>query len=427
MLCHARPFSVFPCSSQLLTGSGGKIRIPFTFAKSLVIIFMEDAEGIELQITAADDEEANSRNDASSIDSKTQPPKLTHYKWWLRVTCYILFLLSGQSAATLLGRVYYDKGGNSKWMATFVQSAGFPILLPLLLFFPSSINSNTATNPISASFANKPKAPRLSTLTFLYVGFGALLTGDNLMYSYGLLYLPVSTYSLLCATQLAFNALFSFFLNSQKLSPFVLNSITLLTASASLLAVNADSENPAGISRRKYVIGFLCTLGASATYSLYLSLVQLSFEKVIRKETFSAVLKMQIYPSFVATCGCVVGLFASTEWESLEDEMRGYKEGKVSYLMTLIWTAITWQISSVGLLGLIFEVSSLFSNVISTLALPLVPILAVVFLHDKMNGVKVMAMLLAIWGFLSYIYQHYLDDAKSKTVLTNENEVTGAQ
>ncbi|KAF9689714.1 hypothetical protein SADUNF_Sadunf01G0120900 [Salix dunnii] len=131
----------------------------------------------------------------------------------------------------------------------------------------------------------------------------------------------------------------------------------------------------------------------------------------------------QQYPSFVATCGCVVGLFASKEWESLENEMRGYKEGKVSYLMTLIWTAITWQISSVGLLGLIFEVSSLFSNVISTLALPLVPILAVIFLHDKMNGVKVMAMLLAIWGFLSYIYQHYLDDAKSKTILTNENEV----
>jgi hypothetical protein len=136
---------------------------------------------------------------------------------------------------------------------------------------------------------------------------------------------------------------------------------------------------------------------------------------------------MQIYPSFVATCGCVVGLFASREWESLENEMKEYKEGKVSYLMTLIWTAITWQVSSVGLLGLIFEVSSLFSNVISTLALPLVPILAVIFFHDKMNGVKVMAMLLAIWGFLSYIYQHYLDDAKSKTSLTSENEVAGAQ
>ncbi|CAK7356217.1 unnamed protein product [Dovyalis caffra] len=389
---------------------------------------MEDAGGIELQITAADDQEPNSSNDVSSVNNKLHLPKLIHYRWWLRVTCYMLFLLSGQSAATLLGRLYFDKGGNSKWMATFVQSAGFPILLPLLFFFTTSTISTTAINLISSSFANTPKGPQLSTLTFLYIGFGVLLTGDNLMYSYGLLYLPVSTYSLLCATQLAFNALFSFFLNSQKLSPFVLNSLVLLTASASLLAVNADSEKPAGISRGKYVIGFLCTVGASATYSLYLSLVQLSFEKVIKKETFSVVLSMQIYPSFVATCGCVVGLFASGEWRSLENEMKEYKEGKVSYLMNLIWTAITWQISSLGMLGLIFEVSSLFSNVISTLALPLVPILAVIFFHDKMNGLKVMAMLLAIWGFLSYIYQHYLDDlAKSKASLTSENELTGVQ
>ncbi|KAB1215779.1 putative purine permease 11 [Morella rubra] len=68
-------------------------------------------------------------------------------------------------------------------------------------------------------------------------------TGANLMYSYGLVYLPVSTYSLLCASQLAFNALFSFFLNSQKFTPSILNSVVLVTMSASLLAVNMDSEN----------------------------------------------------------------------------------------------------------------------------------------------------------------------------------------
>ena len=66
------------------------------------------------------------------------------------------------------------------------------------------------------------------------------------------------------------------------------------------------------------------------------------------------------------------------------------------------------------MLGLIFEVSSLFSNVIGTLALPIVPILAIVFFHDKINGVKFVALLLAVWGFLSYVYQHYLDDKKAK-------------
>ncbi|XP_024960441.1 probable purine permease 11 [Cynara cardunculus var. scolymus] len=289
-------------------------------------------------------------------------------------------------------------------MATFVQSAGFPILIPILLFFFPSVNSAAAAT----------SSPPISALLLLYVFFGLLLTGDNLMYSYGLLYLPVSTYSLLCATQLAFNALFSFLLNSQKFTSLIINSLFLLTVSASLLAVNSDSDNSTKISKGKYVIGFLCTLGASAGYSLYLSLLQLSFEKVIKSENFRVVLEMQIYPSFIATCGCVVGLFASGEWSGLKTEMNDYKEGSVSYVMTLVWIAIAWQICSVGILGLIFEVSSLFSNVISTLGLPVVPVLAVIFFGDKMDGVKAIALLLALWGSISYVYQHYLDDSKSK-------------
>ncbi|KAK3189619.1 hypothetical protein Dsin_029180 [Dipteronia sinensis] len=60
----------------------------------------------------------------------------------VRVTVYIVFLVAGQSTATLIGRLYFDKGGNSKWMTTFVQSAGFPILLPLV-FFSSSTTKET--------------------------------------------------------------------------------------------------------------------------------------------------------------------------------------------------------------------------------------------------------------------------------------------
>ncbi|GMI96181.1 hypothetical protein like AT4G18220 [Hibiscus trionum] len=370
----------------------------------------EPQRGVELQTrvhTPDQDKEVSSAN-------QPRTSRFKHYRWWIRVISYIVFLIAGQSAATLLGRLYYDKGGNSKWMATFVQSAGFPILLPLWFYFSSPF-----TKSAHVGVSCVARQPAIPTLVLLYFGFGLLLAGDNMMYSYGLLYVPVSTYSLLCATQLAFNAVFSFFLNSQKFTPFVLNSVILLTISAALLAVNSDSENTSTVSKGKYAIGFLCTIGASAVYSLYLSLVQLSFEKVIKRETFSAVLDMQIYPSFVATCGCVVGLFASGEWKSLSKEMEEYMEGEVSYLMTLIFTAVTWQISSIGLLGLVFEVSSLFSNVISTLSLPVIPILAVIFFHDKMDGVKAMAMVLAIWGFLSYIYQHYLDDSKSKKANSN--------
>ncbi|KAL4580143.1 hypothetical protein LXL04_016324 [Taraxacum kok-saghyz] len=339
----------------------------------------------------------------NSIANGVQSPKTKHYRWWFRVAVYIIFLISGQATATLLGRLYYDEGGNSKWISTFVQSAGFPILIPLLFFF----------QPTTTSAATPPPPPT-TTLLLLYIFFGLILTGDNLMYSYGLQYLPVSTYSLICATQLAFNAVFSFLFNSQKFTALIINSLVLLTISASLLAVHSDSDNPSKISKAKYVIGFLCTLGASATYSLYLSLLQLSFEKVIKSENFRVVLELQIYPSFVATCGCVVGLFASGEWDTLRKEARDYGKGSVSYVMTLTWIAIAWQICSVGLLGLISEVSSLFSNVISTFGLPVVPVLAVVFFGDKMDGVKAISLVLAIWGSGSYVYQHYLDDLKLK-------------
>ncbi|CAK9179000.1 unnamed protein product [Ilex paraguariensis] len=294
--------------------------------------------------------------DGTSTD---QPPliKLRHWQSWLMMALNIFFLLAGQAATILLGRSYYDHGGNR----------------------------------------------------------------DNMLYSVGLLYLSASTYSLICATQLAFNAIFSFIINHQKFTALILNSVVVLSLSASLLGVNDDSDGPSGVSNSKYILGFLCTLGASALYSLLLSLMQLSFQKVLKKETFSVVLEMLIYTSAVATCVSVVGLFASGEWRTLHGEMNGYGTGKVSYVMTLAWTAVAWQVCSVGVVGLIFVMSSLFSIVISTLSLALTPIAAVIVFHDKMNGVKVIALLMALWGFTSYIYQNHLDDIKEKKAQADVN------
>ncbi|XP_010247689.1 PREDICTED: probable purine permease 11 [Nelumbo nucifera] len=375
---------------------------------------MERAQELQLHIRVQETNKTNSQKD-DTINNHPLLSRLKHYNRWVRVIFYTLLLLSGQPAATLLGRLYYDKGGKSKWMATIVQSAGFPILiLPLCLFQSSPANSIIKTT----------KASSTPTIGFIYASLGILVAGDNMLYSYGLLYLPVSTYSLICATQLAFNALFSFFLNSQKFTPFILNSLVLLTISSTLLVLQPDSTENTGISKGKHAIGVLFTVGASAVFSLYLSLTQLSYQKVLKKETFSVVLEMIFYQSLVATCASTIGLFASGDWKGLKSEMEEYGLGKLSYIMTLVWTAVGWQISSIGTVGLIFDVSSLFSNCVSTLCLPIVPILAMVFFHDKMDGIKVVALLLAIWGFVSYVYQHYIDDSKSKGRQTEANEVS---
>ena len=93
----------------------------------------------------------------------------------------VVFVLAGQSVATLLGRIYYDQGGKSLWMQTVVQSCGTPLAIPLLLYF-------RATRKSSSSSSVAPAArPPLAKLAAIYAGLGVLLAGDNLMYSYGLL------------------------------------------------------------------------------------------------------------------------------------------------------------------------------------------------------------------------------------------------
>ncbi|KAJ6822062.1 putative purine permease 11 [Iris pallida] len=321
------------------------------------------------------------------------------WSWWLKVSVYTFFVLAGQTVATLLGRFYYDQGGNSKWMGALVTSAGFPLLLPLFLV------------------ASRPSAPLLLR-SATYVAIGLMVSADNLMYSYALLYLPVSTFALVCASQLAFNAVFSYLLNSHKLTSLVLNSVVVLSFSAALLGVSPAGEKDDGsVDKDKYPLGFVLTLAASAAFSLILSLTQLAFQRVLKTDSFVAVLEMLTCTALVATAASAVGLFASGEARTLKGEMEGFSKGRAAYVTTLVSTAVCWTVSSVGLVGLTLAASSLFANVVSTVALPAVPVFAVVFFRDEMDGVKVVAMLMAIWGFLSYIYQDYLDDVEAKAAI----------
>lgn len=328
--------------------------------------------------------------------------RLTRKQWWILVAINVAFVLLGQTAAVLLDRFYYAEGGSSMFLATIVQTAGFPILcIPLILI------------PLPASSSPPPDPRSKRQIALIYVSLGVLLAGNNLLYAVGLLYLSASTYTLICATQLAFNAVFSFFINSQKLTPLILNSVVILSFSAALLAVNGDTDTPAGVSKLEYAIGLLCTLGASAVYALLLSLMQLSFQKVLKSESFAVVMKMQIYTSLVATIVSTGGLFASGQWRTLQREMENFNTGPPSYFMTLVWTAISWQVCSVGVVGLIFLVSSLFSNVMSTVAVAAAPIASLIVFHESMNGTKAIAALLALWGFASYLFQNHLDDIRT--------------
>ncbi|XP_009762883.1 purine permease 21-like [Nicotiana sylvestris] len=340
------------------------------------------------------------------------------YKRWLEIGFNSLLVLICLSVATLLGELYYKEGGKSTWVNSLVQTGGFPVLFPIL-FLKKREETQDDDN------ARNNKNPSVWMFLSVYVFLGLLLGGSCMLNAVGLLHLPVSTFSLIAASQLGFNALFSFFLNSQKITTYIANSIILLTISSILLVfqpIDSSSGNGESSKGKSYTIGFICTLFGSAGMALLLSTTERIFRKIMKKRTVRQVMNVVIWQSFFATCAILIGLFATGEWKWMKSEIQEYKLGKVSYVMTLVWTALCWQIYTIGLLNLIMKVSALFANVITTLSVPLIPVLAVIIFDEKMSGVKAVSMILALWGFLSYGYQQYLDELKLKAEKSAEKE-----
>lgn len=210
-----------------------------------------------------------------------------NYVWWLKMAIYSICLLSGQTALVLLGRQYFQKGGNSKWMESLLQSVGFPIIIPIYVYFASS----------KSDYAHESPAP-LTVRAPIYLCLGILFATATFLSTVGLKYLPVSTFSLINSTPLAFTAFFAFFMNSQKFTALIINSLLLLTISSVLLIIDVDSgPSSTKVSKGKFVVGFICTIAASAIAGLVANLIQLSFRKVLKGNPLALIFEM-VYINF---------------------------------------------------------------------------------------------------------------------------------
>ncbi|KAH7424759.1 hypothetical protein KP509_11G022500 [Ceratopteris richardii] len=376
--------------------------------------------------------------------------------YWVLMVASSAALVLGLSSASLLGRYYYVHGGSRRWLYTWVQSAGWPVLIPPLL-----VGYCTRQRPHAMlQRAIKPTHSITPKLSLIYTALGALVTFDNLLYSMGCSYLPVSTNSLLCSSQLAFNAVLTYLLVGQKMTPYIFNSIFIITVGTILLGMGAGSDKPLGTSKREYVVGVIATVAASGLYALLLPLLQLVYgSKDVRKAMSSAVgapppataptitappttlvkivletdapanrggidsttgshssaepsfllvLEVQIAVSMLASMFALLGMCINADLSAMHSEALNFDGGPLAYLMVLGWSAIGWQLYFVGVSGIVFLTSSLMSCVFSTVMIAVVPILAVIFFHDTFSATKGIAMVLSIWGFISYIYDGYM-------------------
>ncbi|KAL0802528.1 hypothetical protein Bca101_057704 [Brassica carinata] len=60
-----------------------------------------------------------------------------------------------------------------------------------------------------------------------------------------------------------------------------------------------------------------------------------------------------------------MGLLVGSEEHNLKSEMNGFSKEKGAYVMAMVGQAVLWQINRVGIVGLVFSVSSQLSNVIN--------------------------------------------------------------
>ncbi|EEE69872.1 hypothetical protein OsJ_29686 [Oryza sativa Japonica Group] len=124
----------------------------------------------------------------------------------LLVVNFVLMVV-GSACGPLLLRAYFLRGGNRKWLSSLLQTAGWPLLLAPLCFSYSSRRRRREVEDDGAG-AGAAATPLFLMTPRLLVASAVvgLMTGvDDLLYAYGLAYLPVSTSSILISTQLAFN------------------------------------------------------------------------------------------------------------------------------------------------------------------------------------------------------------------------------
>ncbi|KAF6147832.1 hypothetical protein GIB67_014412 [Kingdonia uniflora] len=341
----------------------------------------------------------------------------------LLINCILLAI--GTCGGPLILRLYFVHGGKSIWLSSWLQTAGFPVMIvPLLVFyFLRRKNSPEGTR----------SKPFIITCR-LFVGnmfLGILIGVDNYLYSSGAAKLPVSTSSLLLSTQLAFTASFSFLMVKQKFTSYSINAVVLLIVAALILGLHSSGDRPNGASNKEYYIGFIMTLAAAVLYGFFLPATELMYKKAKQGITYSLVLEMQVVMSMFATAFSTVGMLVNKDFQIrgtqvIPREAREYGIGETKYYLVLVMSALAWQFYFLGAIGVIFCSSSLFSGIMTSVLLPVTEIFGVIFFKEDFTSEKGVALALSIWGFISYFYGEFKQSKKLKKLILPNMEEPGS-
>lgn len=330
----------------------------------------------------------------------------------LALNCILLAL--GGCGGPLLLRLYFLRGGTRIWFSAWQETGGWPIIaVPLIISYFHRRKTDSAARPVLI------KLPLFAAAVII-----GILTGlDDYLYAYGVGYLPVSTSALIIASQLAFTAGFAYLVVKQKFTFYSMNAVVLLCVGSAVLALHSSGDRPEGVTKAQYYMGFFMTLGAAALYGFVLPLIELTYKKAKQPITYTLVMEIQFVMCFFATLFCTIGMIASKDFQEIAREAKAYKLGEGKYYVVVAWCCIFWQFFFLGAIGVIFCASSLLSGIIIAVLLPITETLGVLLYKEKFKSEKGVALVLSVWGFVSYFYGEIRQSRKEQLKKTQEGDL----
>jgi len=371
---------------------------------------------IEAEIAYAEETLPNlsSFMENNNKEEDDEDQKSTSNKRYMALLFFNYFLLFvGSLSASLMSKFYFIHKGASKWVSTWVQTAGFPILIfPIFLPF------------ILKYSERKPYAGFTKMMYLCCVLVGLMLGFNNLLISWGVAYLPVSTSSLLLSSQLVFTLILSSLIVKQKITFTNLNCVILITVSSVILALDSSHEKPPGLTNKNYFIGFTCTIGAGFLFALYLPVMEKIYQKV---NCYQMVMEMQLIMEITATALATVGMACDGGFSDMKKEAESvFDKGTAIYWVTILSNVVTWQCCFMGTAGMVFLTSSLTEGICSTALLSINVLGGVVAYKDPFGGYKAVSTVLCIWGFCSYVFGMYIIRKKKKVIVRKNSSSTGS-
>uniref|UniRef100_A0ACD5XYQ4 Uncharacterized protein n=1 Tax=Avena sativa TaxID=4498 RepID=A0ACD5XYQ4_AVESA len=312
-------------------------------------------------------------------------------------------MLTAFPASSLISRLYYNGGGQSKWILSWSAVAGWPI--PALLLLPSYLLLDGAS----------PTWPPQPRLCLWYALLGFLSAVDNLMYAWAYAYLPASTASLVAASSLAFSAVFGRIIvkKNNRMGMATVNAIVVITAGMVIVALDSGSDRYPGITGKQYALGFVLDVAGSALHGLIFALSELVFVTYlagngVSSSRFHVVPEQQAAVSLCAFVFTSAGLAAFGEgFGAMRQEAAAFTGGgKAGYAMVLGWSAATFQVGVLGATGVVYLGSTVLAGVLNAVRVPVTSVAAVICFHDPMSGFKILSLVITVWGFGSYMVGH---------------------